>query len=40
MVESDDLAVAPGSTGPRTLDDELVTEMSSHDRHHLLTMML
>jgi hypothetical protein len=40
MVESDDLSVAPGGAGGRALDDELVAEVSSHDRRPFLRMFL
>lgn len=40
MMEADDLAVAPGGAGRRTFDDELVAEVSSHDRRPLLRMVL
>jgi hypothetical protein len=33
VVESDDLAVAPGNAGGRTFDDELIAEVSSHGHH-------
>jgi hypothetical protein len=35
MVQSDDLAVAPGVARRRTFDDESIAESSSDDRHRL-----
>ncbi len=40
MVESDNLAVAPGGAGGRALDHELIAELSSHDRRCFLRMLL
>jgi hypothetical protein len=40
MVKSDDLAVAPGGAGRRALNDDVIAELSSHDRHRLLKMVL
>lgn len=40
VVESDDFSVTPGGTGRRAFDDELVAEVSSHDRRPLRRMVL
>ncbi|MFJ2565523.1 hypothetical protein ACIO02_21605 [Streptomyces sp. NPDC087568] len=40
MVKSDDLAVPPGGAGRRAFDDELISEVSSHDRRPSLTILL
>ncbi|MER6102956.1 hypothetical protein ABT115_11690 [Streptomyces sp. NPDC001832] len=40
MVESDDLAVAPVGAGDRTFDNKMIAEVSSHDRHRFLIMLL
>ncbi|MER5360529.1 hypothetical protein [Streptomyces sp. NPDC002785] len=40
MAESDDLAVAPAGAGGRTFDDKMIAEVSSHDRHRFLMMLL
>lgn len=40
MVEPDDLAVALGAASGRAFDDELVAEVSSHDRRPLLRMVV
>jgi hypothetical protein len=40
MVESDDLAVAPAGAGGRTFDNKMIAEVSSHDRHRFLMMLL
>jgi hypothetical protein len=36
MVESDDLSVAPGGAGRHAFDDEVISEVSSHDRLRFL----
>ncbi|EKX64062.1 hypothetical protein STRIP9103_07554 [Streptomyces ipomoeae 91-03] len=40
MVESHNLAIAPGGAGGRAFDNELIAESSSHDRHRFLRMLL
>ncbi|MEV0494389.1 hypothetical protein [Streptomyces atratus] len=40
MAESDDLAVAPAGASGRTFDNKMIAEVSSHDRHRFLIMLL
>ncbi|GAB2808160.1 hypothetical protein GCM10027073_46270 [Streptomyces chlorus] len=40
MVESNNLAVTLGDTGGMAFDNELIAELSSHDRRRFLKMLL